>query len=79
MAYMFGLGQGHLKGAARTAAVRAGAEVRNITEQCKCGRGHNYGECPKSRRHWLEIPNYGSGFNECKAAEVMAAIAHARA
>ncbi len=62
MTYFFNLGEGHLSEQACQAAEAAGARVVNHVEPN--GR----------RRHWCEVPNRGSPWNEQAAARVMAAI-----
>ena len=70
MYYFFNLGSGRLPRGAKRAARKHGAEAVEIHEQCKCGRGHNYGKCPKSVRHYFQTANHGEPHNSRVAAAV---------
>lgn len=75
MAYIFGLGWGHLGKRADQAAKKAGAELVNYTgAECNCGYNCRPHTCRKSRRHWFSMPDYGMGNNYTRAAEVISAV-----
>jgi len=54
MAYLFGLGRGHLGRKAEKAAKVCGVDLVNYTDaECNCGFRCRPHTCAKSRRHWF--------------------------
>lgn len=75
MAYIFGLGFGHLGKRAEQAAKKAGADLVNYTgAECLCGYRCRPHMCRKAQRHWFSLPDHGMGNNIERAAEVISAV-----
>lgn len=75
MPYFFGSGRQHLPEVVDRVARSLGADLVNYTDPgCSCGHGCPR-NCPANARHWFEVPDRGYPFNDCKAREVLNAIA----
>jgi hypothetical protein len=76
MAYLFGVGKGHLSVRAARAARREGAELINYTgPECECGYRCAPYTCRKNQKHWFALPS-GWG-QEGRAQAVLEAVHHA--